>query len=889
MIAARNPISRNARWRHPVHLVIEILVPLIPAISAGAYPASDHVPRISLTKVSQIRALTEKQAKLKSPIHLVGVITYHAPEYGVTFFQDETAGIFVWPEQTDALLSAGSLVEIDGNTTAGDFAPSIEHARIRVIGRSRLPVATRKHLDTLLTGSDDSQWVGIEGIVHSVSREDHLPPDMRRGPPQLVLGIASGNNLFKARIREFDRNSDYRELVDSSIVVKGACGTLFNDKRQLVGVQLFVPSIESVSVTRPAPNGAYGLPLLPTNSLMQFNPATAGGHRMRIEGVVTLSKPGKWIFVQDASGGVLVETAQKTQAQAGELVDAVGFPMAGRYAPILQDGGFRVLGPGRLPAPRELDARSGASGRHDAELVTIYGRLLDQSERGGNRVFTMQRDNFTFTGVLDAKAANTEVISIRNGSLLRMSGVWSVETDEYRRPTAYRVLLHSAPDILVLQRPSWWTVPRILGVLAVLGGLILIGTLWVAALRQRVRERTETLRATLEATADGILVMNADGQVTSYNQKFIEAWRIPNFPDPLTGSNKALPLEFLSEQLSNPTAFLNGKQQLGHDACAIQSDDVLETKDGRSFEQHSEPQVVKGSEVGRVWGFRDITERRRAQERLAARTTELDKANVEIRRLNDQLRAENTRMSAELEVTRRLQQMIQPRDEDLRRIPDLDISGFMEPASEVGGDYYDVISEAGRVVFSIGDVTGHGLESGVLAIMVQTAVRTLLASGHYDSGTFFEVLNRVIYDNAHRMNCNRNLTFSVLHYQNSVATISGQHEELIVVRNNGELERHDTIDLGFPIGLERDISSLIAERKVPLASGDVMVLYTDGITEAVDSSGEGFGIKQLSEAVRHNHHQPAACIREAVLSNFRRHVNGLPPVDDMTLLVIKVR
>ena len=74
-------------------------------------------------------------------------------------------------------------------------------------------------------------------------------------------------------------------------------------------------------------------------------------------------------------------------------------------------------------------------------------------------------------------------------------------------------------------------------------------------------------------------------------------------------------------------------------------------------------------------------------------------------------------MSAELEATRRrLQQMMLPRDDDTRQIANLDISGFMEPAAEVGGDYYDVISKDGRVVFGIGDVTGHGLESGVIAI-----------------------------------------------------------------------------------------------------------------------------------------------------------------------------
>jgi serine phosphatase RsbU (regulator of sigma subunit) len=258
-----------------------------------------------------------------------------------------------------------------------------------------------------------------------------------------------------------------------------------------------------------------------------------------------------------------------------------------------------------------------------------------------------------------------------------------------------------------------------------------------------------------------------------------------------------------------------------------------------------------------------------------------------INQLHQQLKRENARMSSELEITQRLQQMMLPRDEEMRKVAGLDISCFMEPAAEVGGDYYDVVCKDGGVVFGIGDVTGHGLESGVIAIMVQTAVRTLLASGQYESKKFFDTLNRVIYDNVRRMQCDRNLTFSLLHYQDKVVTISGQHEEVLVVRDNGVLERHDTLDLGFPLGLEEDISSFIGEATVPLRSGDVMVAYTDGITEAMNCAGVAFGVERLSEAVRTNHGQPADAIRQGVLRSLREYIGGQHLLDDVSLLVIK--
>lgn len=283
----------------------------------------------------------------------------------------------------------------------------------------------------------------------------------------------------------------------------------------------------------------------------------------------------------------------------------------------------------------------------------------------------------------------------------------------------------------------------------------------------------------------------------------------------------------------------------------------------------------------------DITDRKRAQEEAEQAGLAKGYLLAEIERLNEQLKRENSRMSAELEISHRLQHMMLPRDEDLRGIPDLDISGVMETAAEVGGDYYDIVTREGDVVFGIGDVTGHGLESGVIAIMVRTAVQTLLASGRFDGRKFFEVLNRVVYDNTRRMNCDRNLTLSLLRYHDRVVTICGQHEEILIVRRNGELERHDTIDLGFPLGLEEKISNFIDETQVPLEPGDVMVVYTDGITEAVNGAGKPYGIERLCEVIKGSHRQLAATIRECVLNSVREHIGDHRLLDDISLLVIR--
>ncbi|MCA9688930.1 MAG: SpoIIE family protein phosphatase [Myxococcales bacterium] len=272
------------------------------------------------------------------------------------------------------------------------------------------------------------------------------------------------------------------------------------------------------------------------------------------------------------------------------------------------------------------------------------------------------------------------------------------------------------------------------------------------------------------------------------------------------------------------------------------------------------------------------------------RTLELEKANAEILSLNKRLRAENVRMAAELDVARRLQLMVLPHEQELRELPALDVAAYMAPADEVGGDYYDILRSPQGVMIGIGDVTGHGLESGVLMLMVQAAVRTLLASEERDPRRFLSIINKVVYQNVQRINLDRNLTLMLLDYSDRKLTLTGQHEEVIVVRAaDGQLERIDTMALGLPVGLELDIHEFVDHTEIALAPGDVVVLYTDGITEAEDVHNVEYGVERLCEIVRQNYGVTAREIKDAVIADVTRHIGDQKVYDDITLVVIKQR
>ncbi|MGH9395793.1 MAG: ATP-binding protein [Terriglobia bacterium] len=581
------------------------------AQSAGSY----GLP--VLTRIIQIRKMDRAEAAKGYPVRLKAVVTYYDPTWPDLFIHDSTGGIWVNLPKGAAPLAAGDLIDIEGVTEQPDFAPQIGKARYRVIGRAPLPRAVKVSYQQMASTREDSQWVQVEGIVRS--EQVHV------GHHTLTLSLfmEGGSIAVTVHIPASGQNK-LPDWVDARVVLRGACGASFNSQHQLFGVTLSVPSLDQVRVVDPAPSNPFTLPPRPVNKLQAFAFGEVSGHRIHVRGVVTLFSPDHYLYIRDATGGLYVQTSQKTPLQAGERVDVAGFPGIVDQHPALEDSIYRRAGSGPLPVAKEITVEEALGGAYDSALVRIKGRLAQVARTPAGELLVLRQGSNVFTAVSRDPSSRSALSPAGEGSLVQVTGICVVDTDITGQTISFKLRFGGSRSVVILQKPSWWTAGRTLDLGGILALAILGALGWVTILRRRVLGQTEIIRATLESTGDGILVVDSQGRVVMANQKFADMWAIT--PSVMATKDDKLLLACVAGQLQEPKTFLDKVSQLNTEAEA-KSDDLLEFKDGRVFERHSEPQHVAGRPVGRVWGFHDVTDQKRAARELYQAKEAAESAN----------------------------------------------------------------------------------------------------------------------------------------------------------------------------------------------------------------------------------------------------------------------
>ena len=450
-------------------------------------------PKPYLEKVRQVRQLSSAEAERLIPVRLTGVVTDLSGYKNSFFFQDKTGGISV--DRTDSAdVHAGDRVEIVGTGGPGLFAPVVLASKVTVTGQSPPPTTHRFMYGDLFGGVQDSQWVEIEGIVHTARLEEV------DGHTLLHLRLEIGGGSVNVLLQDFTE-VDIDHLVDAKLRLRGVCATDFNQKKQFVGLDLYVPSPKFMKVLERTRTDPFAVPAMPIGNALQFGQAQ---HRVKVSGVSTYQSSDRGIYLQNGQDGIRVQTIAAPFLGTAHQVDAVGFPVAGEYGPILEDALVRERGPATPVVPLPIMAKNVITQNgdfyqvpYDQQLVQIQGLIMESHSAGGKRVLLLRDGDEVFEASFPL--SNTgPAPDTGNGSLLLLTGICVVHADLYHNPASFGILMRSAQDIIILNRASWWTALHALAVLGALMGLTIGVVLWVVILRNRVRHQTDIIRQSEE-------------------------------------------------------------------------------------------------------------------------------------------------------------------------------------------------------------------------------------------------------------------------------------------------------------------------------------------------------------------------------------------------------
>jgi signal transduction histidine kinase len=450
-----------------------------------------------LTNAQQVHWLSRKEAASGRRVLIRGVVTCSLPAFKAAVVQDASGGIYfdLWDPPLGAPPSVGVLIEVEGVTDPGQFAPLIHALQLKRLGTGELPLPVRPYWDQLINGSLDTMYVEIEGLVASV-RADGATLLTHGGKINALIFDTSGlTNGFALKPYE-----------GALIRLRGCLFASWEPATHQVNVsevRMFGPT---VSLVEPAPADAFALTSKRVADLLQFDPQASALRRVKVSGQVIHVRRGEY-YAMDSGSGFRFILMESVSLGVGDLVEVVGFPNLTGPSPVLQEAVARRVGAAPLPAPRPLVADNLFRASNDSVRVRVAARLVNLS--GDQRTLELQAGLPRFIAHLDAEGGMVDSnqtsrrggqpkrLALPLGSRVELIGAYAGSGGN--RTTGmdvanFELLLNSVADLRVLSRPPFWTLSRLLILVGALLGVLGLASVWIRLLHHQVRQRTAQLQ-----------------------------------------------------------------------------------------------------------------------------------------------------------------------------------------------------------------------------------------------------------------------------------------------------------------------------------------------------------------------------------------------------------
>ncbi|MGB0580872.1 MAG: ATP-binding protein [Limisphaerales bacterium] len=473
-------------WRDGENYFVDRAVLRVATHTTNAPPIADELPILQTAQA--VRGLSVSAAEKNYPVDINGVVTYYDRSWRVLFIQDATSGIYVDKKDRTLSLKPGDRIRVRGVSDPGGFAPMVVASQIHHIGTGEIPAAREVPFGRLISGAEDSQWIRLRGTVESVSRSaKNLRIQMRHAEGPFEAILVGEAKLLKQT-----------NWIGARLNLTGICGIRPNAYRQPVGILMHIPAIEHIEFLDTPPSDPFNIAITPLDRLLEFRPDGESPRQVKVNGVVTYAGNSGLTALQDDTQAILLKFPTNRIPPMGVSIDVLGFAAPGRLTPTLRRPRWQSLGETNLPQPAKITAQMALSDEFANRYATVEATVIENHSASAVPSITLRNRGVAFRADLSASATE-RYETMPPGSVIRLTGVCNVQTDEWNSPRSFTLLIPPASDPTVIKRPPLFTQTHITAMAGALGVVVCLALLWVKTLRTRVAAQTRQISEELAA------------------------------------------------------------------------------------------------------------------------------------------------------------------------------------------------------------------------------------------------------------------------------------------------------------------------------------------------------------------------------------------------------
>jgi signal transduction histidine kinase len=323
--------------------------------------------------------------------------------------------------------------------------------------------------------------VELQGIVTAVL------------PDGVMLRTRGGTIQIGLRVTGMEP-ADFRKFENALVRVRGCLYASWDYASHQVKVGEIRIYDAAIRVEQPAPEDLFSSPSKTPAELLLFDPQAGEFERVKVSGQIIYARAPEY-FMMCAGRGLRLTMKEPSGLRVGDIAEVVGFPeLLGNGSPVLREGVARKIGYAELPKPKKLRPDDLLLAAYDSTRVEINGVLTGVRKSGNEQILEMQNGVRTFVARLNRSENPAKTLDV--GSRLKLTGVYSGQGGNKvagQNLTSFELLLGSPTDLVVLARPPWWTLQRLLVIVGVLICILAATMLWVTQLHRKVEERTTEL------------------------------------------------------------------------------------------------------------------------------------------------------------------------------------------------------------------------------------------------------------------------------------------------------------------------------------------------------------------------------------------------------------